>query len=75
MDQATQQGAILDANPTTAGAYVQLYCTGLGPVTNQPGTGAPALADPLSWTEAAPTVSMPRRSSPDSCRAMWVYIR
>jgi uncharacterized protein (TIGR03437 family) len=56
MDQATQQGAILDANynlvgpsnPTTAGAYIQLYCTGLGPVTNQPATGAPALADPLS---------------------------
>jgi uncharacterized protein (TIGR03437 family) len=66
MDQATQQGAILDANynlvgpsnPTTAGAYIQLYCTGLGPVTNQPATGAPALADPLSWTEATPTVSI-----------------
>ena len=65
MDQATRQGAILDANynlvgpsnPTTAGAYVQLYCTGLGPVTNQPATGAPALADPLSWTTAATTAT------------------
>ena len=66
MDQATRQGAILDANynlvgpsnPTTAGAYVQLYCTGLGPVTNQPATGAPALADPLSWTTAATTATI-----------------
>jgi uncharacterized protein (TIGR03437 family) len=66
MDQATQEGAILDidyklvgpSNPTTAGAYIQLYCTGLGPVTNQPATGAPALADPLSWTTATPTVSI-----------------
>jgi uncharacterized protein (TIGR03437 family) len=64
MNSQTQQGAILDAsyhlvsgaNPATAGAAVQVYCTGLGPVTNQPATGAPAAADPLSWTTLMPTV-------------------
>jgi len=62
----TGQGAVLDAgynlvgpaNPTTAGADLMIYCTGLGPVTNQPATGAPALANPLSWTTIAPTVTM-----------------
>jgi uncharacterized protein (TIGR03437 family) len=66
MDTQTNQGAVLDANyklvgptnPTTAGAYIQIYCTGLGPVTNQPATGAPALADPLSWTQATPAVTI-----------------
>jgi uncharacterized protein (TIGR03437 family) len=61
-----EQGAVLDtsynlvgpANPTTAGAYVLIYCTGLGPVTNQPATGAPALANPLSWTTTPPTVTI-----------------
>ena len=66
MNAETNQGAVLDgnynlvgpSNPTTAGAYVQIYCTGLGPVTNQPATGAPALEDPLSWTQATPTVNI-----------------
>lgn len=66
MNAQTNQGAILDAsynlvgpaNPTNALAYVQIYCTGLGPVTNQPATGAPALADPLSWTGATPIVTI-----------------
>ena len=59
-----QQGAILDTlghlvtatNPTTEGSYVEIYCTGLGPVTNQPESGAPALSSPLSYTTATPTV-------------------
>ena len=66
MDNQTGQGAILDANyglvnpanPTTPGADIQIYCTGLGPVTSQPATGAPALADPLSWTTINPTVTI-----------------
>jgi len=44
VNSQTGQGAILEqtfqligpANPTTAGAYVQIYCTGLGPVTSPP---------------------------------------
>jgi uncharacterized protein (TIGR03437 family) len=66
MNGQTNQAAALDlsynlvgpANPTTAGAYVQIYCTGLGPVTNQPATGAPALSGPLSWTAATPIVTI-----------------
>ncbi len=49
--EGTGQGTILDANyhlvdstnPAIAGStVVQIFCTGLGPVTNQPATGAPA---------------------------------
>lgn len=63
--QGTGQGAILDtnyrlvdaSNPATAGATViQIYCTGLGAVTNRPPTGSPALSDPLSRTLATPQV-------------------
>jgi uncharacterized protein (TIGR03437 family) len=63
--QGTGQGAILNlsyalvnsANPASAGsAIVQIYCTGLGAVTNQPHTGSPALSSPLSMTTTTPTV-------------------
>jgi len=72
MNSQTNQAAVLDANynlvgpanPTAAGAYVQIYCTGLGPVTNQPATGLPALSDPLSWTAATPTVSIGGATAP-----------
>jgi len=62
--QGTGAGAILDSNynlisslnPATAGTTVILiYCTGLGPVTNQPATGSPALSNPLSQS-TTPTV-------------------
>jgi len=61
--QGTGQGAIQDAsyhlvdssNPATPGATtILIYCTGLGPVTNQPATGAAA-----STTDLDPTVTMP----------------
>ena len=66
VDSQTEQGAVLDAsynligptNPAAPGADVQIYCTGLGPVTDRPATGAPALADPLSWTTTTPTVTI-----------------
>lgn len=66
VNSQTNQGAILDSNsqligasnPASVGSYVQLYCTGLGPVTNQPATGAPALGDPISATIATPTVTI-----------------
>jgi uncharacterized protein (TIGR03437 family) len=62
--QGTGPGAILDSsyrlvgssNPTTAGAVVQIYCTGLGEVTNRPATGSPAPTDSLVWTATTPTV-------------------
>jgi uncharacterized protein (TIGR03437 family) len=65
--QGTGQGAILDgsykivdaSNPAVVGnTIVQIYCTGLGPVTNQPATGSPALGDPLSETTTIPVVTV-----------------
>jgi uncharacterized protein (TIGR03437 family) len=64
--QGYGQGAILDAsyrlvdatNPTTPGAVVQIYCTGLGEVTNQPATGAAAPNDPLAMTITLPRVTI-----------------
>jgi uncharacterized protein (TIGR03437 family) len=65
--KGTGQGAILDSsyrlvdssNPATAGTTIILiYCTGLGAVSNQPPTGSPALANPLSATTGATTVTI-----------------
>jgi uncharacterized protein (TIGR03437 family) len=62
----TGRGAILDSSytlvgdskPAIAGAALQIYCTGLGPVTNQPATGAPAPSSPLAETTTRPTVTI-----------------
>jgi len=64
--QGTGQGAIQDAsyrlvdssNPATVGSTVIIYCTGLGPVTNQPLSGSPAPSNPLAETTTAPTVTI-----------------
>jgi uncharacterized protein (TIGR03437 family) len=63
------QGAVLVANtaiiaapvgmfpgsrPAQRGEYISIYCTGLGPVTHEPATGAPAGGDPLSLTSTNP---------------------
>jgi uncharacterized protein (TIGR03437 family) len=64
--QGTGQGAILNlsnqlvdtTHPANAGDYIQIYCTGLGETTNNPGIGLPAPADPLSVTRTTPTVSI-----------------
>jgi uncharacterized protein (TIGR03437 family) len=65
---AQGQGAVLDAlsghligpsAPATAGStYISIYCTGLGPVTHQPPTGAPASASALSETPVRPNVTI-----------------
>ncbi|HKW96882.1 MAG TPA: hypothetical protein VJN43_04070 [Bryobacteraceae bacterium] len=44
--------------PAATGETVSIYCTGLGLVTNQPATGAPAPSDPLSRTIAQPAVTI-----------------
>jgi uncharacterized protein (TIGR03437 family) len=41
-------GIITADHPAKPGEIVHLYAAGLGPVTNQPATGEPAPADPLS---------------------------
>jgi uncharacterized protein (TIGR03437 family) len=64
--QGTGQGSILNlsnqlvdaTHPAMAGDYIQIYCTGLGETSNNPGIGLPAPADPLSVTETTPTVSI-----------------
>jgi uncharacterized protein (TIGR03437 family) len=60
------QGAILNASyqivdsshPALAGDVIQIYCTGLGPVTNQPATGSAAGTTPLSVTTTTPSVTI-----------------
>ena len=46
------------ARPVQRGEYIAIFCTGLGPVSNQPATGAAALGDPLSSTSTLPTVTI-----------------
>ncbi len=65
--QSTGPGAILDqsyrlvnsSNPATAGSsIIQIFCTGLGSVTNQPPTGAAAPTNPLAVTTTTPMVAV-----------------
>lgn len=65
--EGSGQGAILDtsyqlvdvSNPATAGVtYIQIYCTGLGPVSNQPQSGYPASSSQLAETPTTPMVSV-----------------
>jgi uncharacterized protein (TIGR03437 family) len=43
-------------SPVSSGGYIAIFCTGLGPVTNQPADGAPGLSNPLSTTLTLPIV-------------------
>jgi uncharacterized protein (TIGR03437 family) len=49
---------ITSGNPATCGQTVQLWAIGLGPVTNQPTSGDPASASPLSRTTSPVTVAI-----------------
>ena len=44
--------------PVNRGEFISIFSTGLGAVTNQPATGAPAPANPLSMTTATPSVTI-----------------
>jgi uncharacterized protein (TIGR03437 family) len=45
------------SRPAQAGVdYIEIFCNGLGPVTNPPPDGQAAPANPLSWTTTLPTV-------------------
>ena len=46
------------SNPASPGDYVVIYCTGLGPVTNQPATGAPGPSSPFAETTVPPMVTI-----------------
>jgi uncharacterized protein (TIGR03437 family) len=65
--QGAGQGAITDAfyqlidgsNPAVPGStIIEIFCTGLGPVTNQPPTGSPAPTSHLAETKTTPTVTV-----------------
>ncbi|MGH9559302.1 MAG: hypothetical protein ACRD30_08675 [Bryobacteraceae bacterium] len=69
----TSQVAALDeafrtisaANPVQRGHIAQLFCSGLGAVTNQPGSGLPAPAAPgLATTMVQPTVTIGGENAP-----------
>ncbi len=49
---------VTTANAVERGKVVQLFLNGLGPVTNQPASGEPALASPLSETLTTPVVTI-----------------
>jgi uncharacterized protein (TIGR03437 family) len=51
------------ANPAQRGRTIQLFLNGLGRVTNQPATGEPAVAPPLSETLTKPTVTIGGRTA------------
>jgi uncharacterized protein (TIGR03437 family) len=55
---AAQTGSFPGSRPAAHGEYVSIFCTGLGPVTNQTANGAPAQSSPLSRTLSAPTVTI-----------------
>jgi uncharacterized protein (TIGR03437 family) len=61
------QGAVLvaptaqlagPAGPVSRGGYISVFCTGLGPVSNQPATGAASPSNPLARTLTTPTVTV-----------------
>ncbi len=45
-------------NPAKQGRTIQIYCNGLGPVTNQPATGEPSPSGPLAETTATAVVTI-----------------
>ncbi len=49
---------ITASNAAVRGQTISLYCNGLGPVTNQPASGRPALGNPLSLTTTTPVVTI-----------------
>lgn len=55
---AARPGVFPGSRPANRGEYITIWCTGLGDVTNRPASGAPASAEPLSVTLAAPTVTI-----------------
>jgi uncharacterized protein (TIGR03437 family) len=53
---AAPQGPL--GTPAQRGQYLAIFCTGLGPVSNQPATGVAASSNPLSFTSTLPTVTI-----------------
>ena len=60
---AAHPASVSAANPAHAGDAVQLYGNGLGPVNNQPASGAVATFDPLPSTKSPCTVTVGGRNA------------
>ncbi len=54
---------ITASNPAGRGQPITLYANGLGPVSNPPASGDPALGSPLSWTTTMPVVTIGGQSA------------
>jgi uncharacterized protein (TIGR03437 family) len=48
--------AVPGSAPAAVGSYIQIYCNGLGPVTNQPPDGMKTPQMPYSYTKTPPQV-------------------
>jgi len=59
-------GAFSGSSPVQPGEYITIFCTGLGPVSNQPPTGAPASSGMLSSTSNPVTASLGGLTMPAS---------
>jgi uncharacterized protein (TIGR03437 family) len=55
---AAPVGMFPGSRPANRGEFIEIFCTGLGPVTNTPATGSAAGSSPLSLTTSAPTVTI-----------------
>jgi uncharacterized protein (TIGR03437 family) len=55
---ATQGNIVTAATPAHAGDVLELFANGLGPVNNQPASGAPSTGSPLATTKTAPAVTI-----------------
>jgi len=55
---ATTGTVVTSATPVHAGDVLELFANGLGPLNNQPNSGYPAQASPLSTTKTLPVVTI-----------------
>jgi uncharacterized protein (TIGR03437 family) len=55
---AAPVGMFPGSRPANRGEFIEIYATGLGPVTNQPASGAAASGSPLSHTVTAPSITI-----------------
>jgi uncharacterized protein (TIGR03437 family) len=55
---AAPVGMFPGSRPANRGEFIEIFCTGLGPVTNQPPTGSAAGSSPLSVTTTTPVVTI-----------------
>ncbi|MBI3693655.1 MAG: SBBP repeat-containing protein [Acidobacteria bacterium] len=55
---AAPAGTLPGSRPVRRGEFLEIYAIGLGPVANQPASGAPAPASPLATTNTTPVVTI-----------------